>query len=156
MTDALISTSTKARRIVMGESYVCGGPSAQRPEKCCELSQLNGAQSQWLQFCVSSRRRRSCVVVIEHSFEGRELACMHVRRAVRDIPQRRHFERTLEHVIVGDQEIELRALMGCIAPPAAAVELIGDNFRSPCDAALIRRSNGARGNSSVMKLIVAE
>jgi hypothetical protein len=34
---------------------------------------------------------------------------VHVRRAFGDIAQRRHLERALEHVVAGDEELELGA-----------------------------------------------
>src|SRR5688572_15628172 len=85
-----------------------GGAAAEGAEKRAELPHLAVAEPQRFDLAVTGRRGGRAVVVRDDVFESSDLAGMHIGRALRDVSQRRHFERALEGMALGQQKVELR------------------------------------------------
>jgi hypothetical protein len=130
--------------------------SAQRSQERLDLPPLLCAQTQRLEFAVARGCLRCAVVVFEDFSERAELAGVHIRRALRYVPQRGHLERAFQHMVAGHEKLELRALRTAVAPAAPAVELVTQHGIGSREPSRVCRKSRARRHAGVVELVVRE
>src|SRR5215208_26433 len=132
--------------------------AAQRAQEGLELLALGGREAKRLELAVPERSRRRAVVVRDHVRQRGELAGVHVRRAARDVAQRRRLVGTHQLLALGDGEAELLAVVGAgVAVAARAAELPRQRLPDAGGAPAVRRQRrrGER-HAGVVEVVVRQ